>query len=262
MDLWLGPIMFVTLAWFFATGAVLWLDRRPADTWAASLVGATAMSGFAFGVVLITREMDSGAAAYAAFAAALLLWAWHEMSFLMGFVTGPRRIPLSKGARGWGRFRMATAALIHHEIAIAGTAIALILVTWGHANAVAAQVFLLLFALRLSTKVNIFLGVPHFADDMLPDHLGYLRSYYGAARTNPLLPVSALAIAALTAAFAWAAMTAPTPDAATGPALLAILSALGLLEHAFLMLPLRDSMLWRWAMKGHKVNLKGSANGL
>lgn len=261
MDFWLAPVTYVTLLWFFATGAVLWLNRQPADSWAGSLLVATALSGAAFGVVLISREISGSMAVYAGFAAALLLWAWHEMSFLMGFVTGPRRTGLPTGATGWRRFRLATAALIHHEVALALTAIALILVSWGHPNPIAAQVFLLLFALRLSTKINIFLGVPHFHDEMLPGHLDYLRSYYGAARTNPLLPVSAVAVTVLTVALAIGAIRADGDVAATSLALLAVLAGLGIVEHMFLLLPVRDNLLWRWAMKA-RTNVKGSVNGL
>lgn len=262
MDFWVFPILFVTVTWFFATGAVLWLDRRPADSWAGSLLVATAISGFAFGAVLIAREQVSVLSTYVAFLAGILLWAWHEMSFLMGFVTGPRRVAMEAGATGWRRFRLATAVLIHHEVAIAGTAVALLLVTWGHPNAIAAHVFVLLFALRLSTKLNIFLGVPHFSDEMLPGHLHYLRSYYGAARTNPLLPLSAVAVAGLTVLLAWGATAAPSESAANGFALLAVLAGLGVVEHMFLMLPVRDNALWRWAMRARTDVMKGSANGL
>jgi putative photosynthetic complex assembly protein 2 len=260
---WVAPLLFVVLAWFGATGAVLWLDRQPADRWAPSLLAATALSGFAFGVVLITAEMPGALAGYAAFAAALLLWAWHEMSFLMGFVTGPRRIDLPAGARGWRRFRFATATLIHHEIAIALTAVALLLATWGQPNALAAHAFLLLFLLRLSAKMNIFLGVPHFVDDMLPGHLAYLRSYFRKAPASPLFPASVVGIGVLAAVLAVLAANSP---AGSGDQvrllLLAALTALGLLEHLFLVLPVRDSILWRWAMPANEKIMKGNAHGL
>ncbi len=261
MEFWLAPALFVTILWFVATGVVLWLNRQPADQWAGSLLVATAVAGAAFGVVLITRESPTTASVYAGFAAALLLWAWHEMSFLMGFVTGPRRTGLPQGTIGWRRFRLATAALIHHEVALALTALALLLASWGHPNPIAAYVFGLLFALRLSTKINIFLGVPHFHDEMLPGHLDYMRSYYGLARTNPLLPVSAVVVTGLTIAFTIAASRADGNVAATSFALLAVLAGLGILEHLFLLLPVRDNLLWRWAMKA-RTNVKGSVNGL
>lgn len=244
------PFTVALMAWFFATGAILWLDRKPEESWGASILGATIASGFAFAVVLISTESGSVMAAYAGFLATILLWGWHEMSFLMGFVTGPRREACPPDATGWRRFRLATATLIHHEIALAATALLLVLVTWGQPNPIAAWTFLLLFGMRLSTKFNIFLGVPQFSDEMLPDHLSYLRSYFRESRGNPLLPVSAVASVGVTALLVWLAMAAPAGSGAQVQyQLLAALSLLGVVEHAFLLLPVRDSALWTWLVE-------------
>jgi putative photosynthetic complex assembly protein 2 len=241
------PFGLALAAWFFATGAILWLDRKPAETWPASLLGATIVAGFATAAILISAEQATPLAAYAGFLATILIWGWHEMSFLMGFVTGPRRLPCPADARGWRRFRLATATLIHHEIALALTALVLIAICWGQPNQIAPWSFLLLFGMRLSTKFNIFLGVPSFSDEMLPAHLGYLRSYFRTSRGNPLLPLSALASVALTAGFAWASLQAPAGSGlAVQYQLLFALSFMGVVEHAFLLLPLRDSALWTW----------------
>jgi putative photosynthetic complex assembly protein 2 len=211
------PFGAAMMAWFFATGAILWLDRRPEESWGASMLGAT------------------------------VLWGWHEMSFLMGFVTGPRREACPADATGWRRFKLATATLIHHEIALALTALLLVLVTWGQPNQIAAWTFLLLFGMRISTKFNIFLGVPQFSDEMLPDHLSYLRSYFRESRGNPLLPLSAIASLGITALFGWLALQAPAGSGAQVQyQLLTALALLGVVEHAFLLLPVRDSALWTW----------------
>ncbi len=260
------PFTVALLAWFFATGAILWLDRRPMATWPASLLGATVVSGVAFAAILISAESGSALGAYAGFIATILLWGWHEMSFLMGFVTGPRRSACPEGVSGWRRFRLATATLIHHEIALAATALLLFLVTWGQPNQIAPWTFLLLFAMRLSTKFNIFLGVPNFSHEMLPEHLGYLRSYFRTRRGNPLLPFSALTSLSLTALLAWGAMVAAAGSGEqVALQLLFALSLLGVIEHMFLLLPLRDSALWTWmlpAKPGTGLSMKGSPNGL
>ncbi|MFN7398950.1 MAG: putative photosynthetic complex assembly protein PuhE [Sandaracinobacter sp.] len=243
----LPPFAAAMMAWFFATGAILWLDRRPEESWGASMLGATILSGFAFAVVLISAESGSVLAAYSGFVATILLWGWHELSFLMGFVTGPRREVCPADATGWRRFKLATATLIHHEIALALTALVLVLVTWGQPSQIAAWTFLLLFGMRLSTKFNIFLGVPQFSDEMLPDHLSYLRSYFRESRGNPLLPFSAIASLGVTALFGWFALQAPAGSGAQVQyQLLTALSLLGVVEHAFLLLPVRDSALWTW----------------
>jgi putative photosynthetic complex assembly protein 2 len=247
MQGFLLPLGVTLIVWFFATGAILWLDRRPAETWPASLLGATVLAGFAAATVLIAAEQTSVMAAYAAFVAAILLWGWHEMSFLMGFVTGPRRLPCPPDAKGWQRFRLATATLLHHEIALALTALLLLLVTWGQPTQVAGWAFLLLFGMRLSTKFNIFLGAPNFSDEMLPPHLSYLRSYFSARRGNLLLPLSAVASLVVTLLLARAALAGPAGSGAQVQyQLLASLALLGVVEHIFMLLPLRDSALWTW----------------
>jgi putative photosynthetic complex assembly protein 2 len=170
------------------------------------------------------------------------------MSFLMGAVAGPNRAECPPGITGWRRFRSATATVIHHELAIAATALLLVAITWGRANQAAALTFLLLFGLRLSAKFNLFLGVPNLSDEVFPAHLAYLKSYFRKARCNALFPVS-IVIGSGIAAWAWhAAESARAGSGAAASAmLLAGLAVLGVVEHLFLVLPLRDAKMWHWA---------------
>lgn len=234
------PLIFVTLLWFFSTGAILWLNRLPRETHQGAIVAATPLAGAAVCGLLVSASDTGAAAAYLAFASALAIWGWHEMSFLMGFVRGPRRTSCPPGARGWRRFVVSAETLIHHEIALATTLIAIAALTWGQPNQVASLTFAALFAMRLSAKLNIFLGVANLSADLMPDHLAYLKSYFRTARMNALFPLS---IAAMLAAVAWLASAAGS-DA--GAALLLGLVLLGLIEHALMMLPVRDEKLWAW----------------
>src|SRR4029450_2191513 len=117
------------------------------------------------------------AGTYTGFTCALLVWAWHEVTFLMGFVTGTRTTPCPPDARGWQRFVAATQAILWHELAILASAVLVVTLTWGAANQVGTWTFLLLWLMRLSTKLNLFLGVPNLAEGLLPDHLRYLASF-------------------------------------------------------------------------------------
>lgn len=242
------PLLFALLMWFIGTAAVVWLDSRPRETFATSfrLAGLVALAAT---ITVWARAGDaSWSGAYLGFAAAILIWGWHEMGFLMGFVAGPRKTLCPPGIAGWARFKAATATVIHHEIAIAANLLLLVAITWGQPNQAAPLTFALLFALRLSAKFNLFLGVANLSDEIFPAHLAYLKSYFGARRFNLLFPLSALGCAA-TAAWAW--LAAESAPVASGPAvtatLLAGLAALGLVEHLFLVLPLRDAKMWRWA---------------
>ncbi|MFS0737748.1 putative photosynthetic complex assembly protein PuhE [Sphingomonas sp. 1P06PA] len=242
------PLLFVVAMWFGTTGLVVWLDSRPASTFGRSLGAAGLVAIAAIVAVALSVRAEGAAAAYLGLGAALAIWGWHEISFLTGIVTGPRRAACPPDARGWDRFRLAAATLIHHELALAATLIVLAAISWGHANPTAALAFALLFALRISAKLNIFLGVPNFADELMPQHLAYLRSYFRKAGMNPLFPLSMAAAAAAAIWFGQAALAAEGGRAVANSLLFAI-AALGAIEHLFMMIPFRDGALWRWASR-------------
>ena len=242
------PLLFATVLWFVATGFVLWLDRLPSRTWPASLLGATVASGFAMAGIIATAPETGSAAAYIAFACALVLWGWHELSFLMGFVTGPNRNPCPPDARGWRRFRLAAATLIHHEVAMFLTVVVIMAATWGQPNQTAALTFMLLFVMRLSAKFNIFAGVPHLSTEMMPDHMRYLASYFRIRPASGFFIVSLAGIGALAALLGKAAISAEG-GLATGYALAFALVVLAFIEHGFLVVPWQDTWLFRWAMR-------------
>lgn len=249
---WTGhvlPVLATILIWFFATGLVAWLDNRARHTFAHSLLlaGCAAIGG----IVIIALSMQHATllGVYASLAGAILIWAWHEISFLTGVVTGPRREPCPPGARGWQRFSHAVAAVAWHEVALALSAAGLIWMSRDAPNQVGAMAFALLLAMRLSTKIAIFLGVPNMSTDILPPHLGYLKSYFGKPRLGLELYAAIAACLALAAWLAAIALAAPANSAdAAGASLLFALAALGALEHLFLALPLRDGALWGWAL--------------
>lgn len=245
----LPPLLFALLMWFIGTAAVVWLDSRPRATFRTSLTLA-GLVAVAAGVLVWLKAGDtSEGGAYAGFGAAILIWGWHEMSFLMGEVAGPNRAECPPGAVGWARFKAATATVIHHELAIAATVIALFAITWGQPNQAAPLTFLLLFVLRLSAKFNLYLGVPNLSDEVFPEHLAYLKSYFRKRRMNALFPIS-IALSTGLAVWAWLVAEASPADsgAAASATLLAGLAVLGVVEHLFLVLPLRDARMFQWAI--------------
>ena len=241
------PLLFATVLWFVATGFVLWLDKLPSHTWPVSITLASVASGFAMGGIIATAEETSAWAAYVAFACALVLWGWHELSFLMGFVTGPNRNPCPPDARGWRRFRLAASTLIYHEVAMFVCVLVMAAATWGKPNQTATLTFLLLFVMRLSAKFNIFAGVPHLSTEMMPDHMRYLASYFRIAPPRWFFILSVSGIAVLAAWLADLALSS-RGGIATGYALAFALVALALLEHGFLVVPWQDTAIFRWAM--------------
>ncbi|CAN5216901.1 putative photosynthetic complex assembly protein PuhE [soil metagenome] len=241
-------VLYALGLWWFSTGAILWLDRRT-TSYRLTLVAATVVALGVSAALWITRSADTPAGAFTAFTAALLLWGWHELSFLTGAITGPSRTACPPGVVGWRRFRLATATLIHHELALAATAVAVAVVTLGQANPIAGWTFLVLFVARLSSKLNLFLGVPNFSAEFFPQHLRHLTSYLRKGPVSPLFPLSLLGLTAIaTAAARLALPPAASAFQTTGFALVFALTALALLEHGFMALPVADTALWRWAL--------------
>lgn len=240
------PLLFALVMWFVGTGFVVWLDSRPRATFAQSLTLGGIVAALATLYVAATASSIAVGAAYGGFAAAILIWGWHEMTFLMGWIAGPNRASCPAGATGWQRFRLATGTVIHHEIALAAQLALLIALCWGQPNQAAPLTFGALFALRLSAKLNLFLGVANLSDEIFPAHLAYLKSYFGTRRINPLYPLSLLLGAGFTI-WAWQAAADATPAAQATLRMVAGLAALGVVEHLFLVLPLRDGAMWRWA---------------
>jgi putative photosynthetic complex assembly protein 2 len=254
-NLWAGAV--VTLfAWWFSTGLILMLVRAPRRYHKLLLLGFGVVGAIAFWGLIVSASQNSPPAIYCGFLCALIVWGWHEASFLMGIITGPRPHPCPEGAKGWQRFIYAAGTLIYHEVALFVTLLAIGVATWQAPNQVAIWTFATLFMLRLSSKFNIFLGVPNLTEEFFPDHLAHLKSYLPKQAMNPLMPLS---IIVCLGALVWqwrslAALPADNPVALAWVIIFA-LTALGLLEHVFMITPIPDALLWRWAMGGKKPTI-------
>lgn len=243
------PVLFVVVVWWTSTGAIFYLNGRGEDHYRWNLLGAGALAVLAGYLLLVTRNDPGPAEAATAFVAAVAIWGLIEISFLTGFVTGPRRAPCPPDCSGGQRFRYACLAIAYHEAAIVISLGLMCLITAGSTNFVGAASFGLLWLMRLSTKLNIFFGVPNTAMELLPERIGYLKSYFRQGPMSALFPVSVSAATVLPIVFVMSASTASaTSFEVTSYTLLAALSALGVIEHWFLVLPLPAQSLWGWSM--------------
>lgn len=246
------PFLAVIMLWFVSTGLVAMINHRLRQSFGRAIIVAGLCASLGLGLIMIAGNATDVWAAYASFLGGLLIWSWHEIAFLTGAVTGTHRESCPPDARGWRRFGLATSALIHHELALAMTAAMLLSLAAVTANPTGAYAFALLLIFRLSSKLNIYWGVPNMSDELLPAHLGYLKSYFGPRRWGWMLLLSTAAIISLAIWFAFAAVSAEQPHEATQASLLCCLSLLAALEHVFLAIPFRDSALWGWAMERNK----------
>ena len=164
----------------------------------------------------------------------------------MGLVTGPNRQPCPE-VKGWARAWQAFRTIAHHEAALVLLGAAVILPSWDASNPVAYQTFLVLWAMRLSAKLNLFLGVKNFYERFLPPSLHYLLTYFSRRSFNLFFPIS-LGLSTLVAIFFWEqAWLGESAYEVAASSLVASLLALAVLEHLLLVLPIHPERLWLWA---------------
>lgn len=248
---WIAAL-FALFVWWFSTGVILLVVRR-ADRAGGSAHRNAVLAGLpllALGLVgaSVSVGEHSAAGVYVGFLSALAIWGFIELTFLTGAITGPSRAACPPDAAGADRLFRAWNTVAHHEILLLLGLIALLIASHGQINTIALSTYLILFAARISAKLNLFFGVPRINVEFVPTPLHHLKRYF---RRGPVTPAYPLAIAALSALLAWLIRNltlAATPAETVGAALLATLAALALLEHLLMVVPLPDAKLWRWML--------------
>ncbi len=256
MTLFALPVLYALFAWWFSTGAIFYLDGLPRRSFPWSMAVATLLAGLAVYGLVGSHADTTPTGGYVAFTSALTLWAWLEMTYYMGFLTGPRRHACHEGCAGWRHFGHAVQSSLYHELATIGLAALINVVTWGSANQVGLWTFVVLWWMQVSAKLNVFLGVPNLNEEFLPEHLGFLRSFLTKKPMNLLFPVSVtVSIVLATLVTQKAVAVGATPFEVTGFTFLATLMALAILEHWFLVLPIPVAALWRWSLGSRVAQL-------
>lgn len=246
------PLAYAIFVWWFSTGVILYLDGLNPKTFRVTMTVATFVLVLALWGGFASADDATLAGAFCGFTTGLLAWGWIELSFLTGWITGPWKQPCPDGARGWTRVKFAILAILWHEIAIALMAVLLAFVTLGHANETAFWTFAILWIMRTSAKLNVFLGVRNLAEEFLPEHLRYLETFFQRRPMNLLLPVSVSVAGTVTVLLVDAALDpAASPHQAASLMLLGTLLGLAVLEHWLLVLPLPATALWTWGLRSH-----------
>ena len=245
------PPIYAAFVWWFSTGAVLLLVGRSGAfrdiarvSWRAGLLAGS------LGGLALTPSDTSVGGAYAAFTCTILLWGAQEIAFLAGWLTGPRPQPCPAGVTGWKRLGLALQAILYHELALLACGAAIVALTWNGANQVGLWTFAALWVLRQSAKINLFLGVPVTNDELMPDAVRFLKTYFARKPVSAFFPVSVtLATAVLVIMIQRIVEVAATPFDVVGLTLVSTLFALGVVEHWFMLLPLPAITLWGWGMR-------------
>lgn len=253
LELWL-PVVFGIFIWWFATGLVLLLDGLPHTTFRWSLLISSLLAISALVGLAHTADQSTALGAYCAFTCALLVWGWHELTFLTGSLTGPRKMAFVPNKDGSGRFSQAVAAILWHELAIIACGLLIIAITWRAENQIGTWTFMVLWIMRTSAKLNLYLGVRNLSEEFLPAHLTYMGSYFLKRPMNFLLPLSVIGSSIVLGMMLLRAFEPGIPTGMTvGLLLVSTMLAMAILEHLLLVLPLQSTALWKWALRNRKT---------
>lgn len=248
---WIAALVALFL-WWFSTGAILIVVRRAGRSGQRTALAALPLLGLGLWGYLATLGEGSVAAAYLAFLSALAIWGWIELAFLTGLVTGPNLHPCPEKLPEWERFIRAWGTIAYHEMLLLFMTVALLLTGWDALNPVGHLTFVVLFAARISAKLNLYFGVPRINVEFIPEHLAHLPSHFRIARLNWLFPVSITGLSFATACWLERMAEAQTAADTVGFALLSAITALALIEHWLMVVPLPDAKLWRWMLPAPK----------
>jgi putative photosynthetic complex assembly protein 2 len=226
-----------------------------------SLLGAVMVfAGSLYGMARSSSDV-SITGAYVAFTCAVLLWGAQEFAFLTGLVTGPRSEACPEGCTGWRRAALAAESILYHEIALIMSGAAIVAVTWNADNQIGTWTFLILWVMRVSAKLNLFLGVPVLNHEFLPKRLEFLTSFFTRKPIGVFFSLTVTAATAVTTLLVTQALAGgANAFQSTGYMLLASLLALGVLEHWFMALPLPIAALWSWGMRSRNYPVRGAGS--
>jgi putative photosynthetic complex assembly protein 2 len=257
-------VSFAVFVWWFSTGAIIYLDNLAIGTFRWSLI---LFGGVAVGALICLAKLESeltASGAYAGFICAICVWGWVELSFLTGVVTGPNKTPWKAPKKGepqpkFQRLQMAVSALIYHELLIAFFALIIFLMSFDKQNQVGLATYLVLWAMRTSSKLNLFLGVRNWSAEFLPEHLRYMKSFFKRRPMNWLFPFSVItSLVCLYFLSLQAFASATAPQTRTGMILVGALITLGLIEHLLMVLPFTANALWKWAIPSRATPVQSS----
>jgi putative photosynthetic complex assembly protein 2 len=104
--------------------------------------------------------------------------------------------------------------------------------------------------MRLSSKLNVFLGVRNHNEQWLPPNLRYLHSYFRRRAGNVLFPFS-IGLAGWAAVLAWQSASDAAADEfhVAAMSFVGTLFSLAALEHLLMVVPLSADALWGWAWR-------------
>jgi putative photosynthetic complex assembly protein 2 len=236
-QLYLYPLLVTLVIWGGLTLGLIWLNQCGARAGRIALLVTVPVLVLVHMQLWQVHNDLSMWGCYRAFLGGMFIWAWHELAFYSGVLSGPWRVDCPPNLTPWQRFGYALRTHIYHEGAVL---IEVLLLWWLHRDAlnlVGPLTFLALWALQHSAKLNVFLGVRNLKVSVLPEHVRYLASFWMPRTHNPFFFISVTFFTIL-AAVLWVQASQLAPASATvGTSLLATVLTLGVLEHWLMVFP-------------------------
>ncbi len=246
------PVLVTAFLWWFTTGIVMAVYGRTRWLTRLCFAGMSVAALAALGGVVLTRSIATPAGVYATLFCGMVVWGWQVASYYLGFITGRKPAPLSDTDTPPNlqtRFRLALQASIYHELFSLAGALLLAALTWDAPNQWSLGVYVMLWLLHTSAKLNVFLGVRNFHIEFLPRHLHHMKALLSKGQSNAFFPLSVAVATSIALLMVYRGLVVTSdPAHTTGYLAIATLMALGLLEHWLLVLPV-PSMLWGWSSR-------------
>lgn len=260
----LPPVIFATFLWWFSTGAIMAVYRRSLGFLRVYFAVTTVLMLVALGGVFLMRDATGTTDVYIAASCGVVIFGWHVMSYYLGFITGPRKAKAllsTHGTDAWSRFKAAVYFSLYHEVLVLLTAMLLLVMTWGSANQWSFWLYLTLWLMHTSAKVNVFLGVRNFHIDFLPWQMRPLGPLLSQGKSNALFPFSIVIATSVAIGLFYRVLLPDTPEAhIIGYLMIVTNLVLGILEHWLLVLPL-PATLWGWGLRALPENRETHPSG-
>jgi len=243
------PILFVLFTWWFSTGAVIYMNNLPPRTFRWTVPAATALMPICLASIHELRIFTTPSAAYWGFTYGLIAWAWTQLTFYTGIITGPRQQPCEHDCGGGLRhFWHTIETCLYHELLAIGVGVAIFAASYGGGNWCGAWTYAILWVMHSSAKINAVLGVRNLNEEFFPSHLKYLRSFLRERPMNALFPFSVTGGTIATVILFQNAAHAASPFDFINAIFLGTMMALAVIEHWLLILPIPAATLWAWGL--------------
>jgi putative photosynthetic complex assembly protein 2 len=250
------PILFVLFTWWFSTGVVIYMNNMPSRNFRWTVSAATALLPICLASLYELRVYTTPSAAYWSFTYGLIAWAWTQLTFYTGFITGPRQTACEQDCGGVRHFWHAIETCLYHELLAIGVGVAIFAVSYGGGNWCGAWTYAILWIMHSSAKINAVLGIRNLNEEFFPSHLKYLRSFLRERPINALFPFSVTGGTIAAVILFQNAAHAVAPFGFLNAVFLGTMMALAVLEHWLLILPIPAAALWGWGLSSKEESVE------